>query len=339
MLRPNIEELKKTLLLRKAEYIPLVELGIHPKIKEMFLNRTVETLKDDVEFWNKAGYDYIKLQPIAEFNVGLKKNESQLVNNLDSMDFNWANEGKGLIHNFNDFEEFIFPLKTDFNYSRFEEVHKHLPGNMGVIGQYGDIFTMTWEIMGFESFSFSLYEQPELVKSINDILGNLVISMFEYFVQSDIVDIIWYSDDIAYANGLLVSPETLDEYFFPWLKKIGDMAAKYNKPFIYHSDGLLYPVIEKIIDCGVNALHPIEPKAMNIQDVRDLYGDRLCLIGNIDVDLLARGTIEEVRKQVLENIRFMSESSGYCLGSGNSIPAYINFENYLEMIKTVKEIR
>jgi len=60
-----------------------------------------------------------------------------------------------------------------------------LPEGMGVVAQYGDIFTMTWEMMGFESFSLALFENEELVSRLNNRLGDLVISMFEYFVQSD----------------------------------------------------------------------------------------------------------------------------------------------------------
>jgi uroporphyrinogen decarboxylase len=171
----------------------------------------------------------------------------------------------------------------------FENVKEHLPEGMGVIGQYGDIFTMSWEMMGFESFSLALFQDPELIDTLNEKIGNLVLAMFEYFAQSDVVDIIWYSDDIAYQTGLMISPVHLDKYFFPWLKKIGDLAKKYNKPLIYHSDGILYSVMDKIIDCGVDALHPIEPKAMDIKEVKDRYGDKLSLIGNIDVDLLSRG--------------------------------------------------
>ena len=95
--------------------------------------------------------------------------------------------------------------------------------------------------------------------------------------------------------------------------------------------------MEKIINCGVNAIHPIEPKAMKLEEVRDKYGDKLSLIGNIDVDLLCRGSIEEVRDQVIKNIEIMQDSLGYCLGSGNSIPEYINFDNYVEMLDTVKK--
>jgi uroporphyrinogen decarboxylase len=197
---------------------------------------------------------------------------------------------------------------------------------------------MTWEMMGFESFSMALFENEELVEELNNKLGNLVLSMFEYFSDSDAVDAIWYSDDIAYTNSLLVSPDVLDRFFFPWLKKIGDMAKRKNKPFIYHTDGILYDVFDKIISCGVNAIHPIEPKAMDIGEVKQRYGKQLCLIGNIDVDLLSRGSANEIRKNVIDNIEKAGYNGGYCVGSGNSIPEYVKLENYIAMIETVTEI-
>ena len=335
---PNIQAFLKTLKREKVNYIPLAELGVHPKIKELFLSKKIVELKDEVEFWNKAGYDYIKLQPKADFNpmnIGLGNNLSY---NDDGTVFRkWASENNGVISSFEDFEKYTFPSASDFDYTNFEKVRSLLPDGMGVVGQYGDIFTMTWEMMGFESFSFALFENEELIKILNNRLGELVLSMFEYFAQSENVDAIWYSDDIAYTNSLMVSPQVLDKYFFPWLKRIGDLAKRYNKPLIYHTDGILYDVMDKIIDCGVSALHPIEPKAMNIAELKQRYGNKLCLIGNIDVDLLSRGTVDEIRKNVIRNIEEVGQDGGYCVGSGNSIPEYVKLENYIAMIETVKD--
>ncbi|OGU75735.1 MAG: nucleoside 2-deoxyribosyltransferase [Ignavibacteria bacterium RBG_16_34_14] len=329
---PDITQLIKTLKREKADYIPIVELGIHPKIKERFLSKSILNLKDEVEFWYNAGYDYIKLQPIFNFDPNKIVSEDK----PDSTR-KWASEGEGLIKSFDDFEKFHFPKVEEINYSNFERIKEYLPEGMGVIGQYGDIFTMTWEMMGFETFSLALFENPTLVKLLNEKIGQLILSMFEYFAQSDVVDVIWYSDDIAYQSSLMISPADLDKYFFPWLKKIGELAKKCNKPFIYHSDGILYSVMDKIIDCGVDALHPIEPKAMDISEVKGRYGKKLCLIGNVDVDLLCRGREDEIRTQVLYNIEKVGFNGGYCVGSGNSIPDYVKYENYIAMIETVKE--
>jgi len=332
---PNIEAFTETLFRLNKSYLPVAELGIHPLIKEKMLGRKIETLSDDVAFWHKAGYDYIKLQPQADFNpdgIGL---EGKLTFNEDgTLVRKWASHGSGPIASRADFEKYRFPEASSFGYKSFEDVRSVLPEGMGVIGQYGDIFTMTWEMMGFENFSMAIFMEPDLVKALNEKLGNLVLSMFEYFAQNENVDALWYSDDIAYSNALMVSPETLELYFFPWLKKIGDLARKYNKPLIYHTDGILYDVLDRIIECGVNALHPIEPKAMKIADIKKRYGNQLCLMGHVDVDLLSRGTAEQVRKQVLKNIEEAAADGGYCVGSGNSVPEYVLFENYLEMLRT-----
>ena len=68
MLDPDIQNLINTLLLKGNKKAPLAELGIHPTIKEKLMGRPIKTLKDDVDFWHQAGYDYIKLQPGVDFN-------------------------------------------------------------------------------------------------------------------------------------------------------------------------------------------------------------------------------------------------------------------------------
>jgi len=337
--RPNIEQLLKTFRRDKADYVPLGELGVHPKIKEQFIGRPIASLKDEVEFWHHAGYDYVKLQPLLDFNqakIGLDKANQH---KEGSLAYNWASQGKGVIDSFAAFENYKFPKIEDIDYSRFEQVGELLPEGLGVIGQYGDIFTMTWEMMGLETFSMALFTEPDLVKILNDKVGTIVLSMFEYFAQNDILDAIWYSDDVAFTEGLLMSPDVLRQYIWPWLKKIGQLAKKYNKPLIFHSDGVLWDVFDDIIDCGVDVLHPIEPKAMDIAEVKQKYGDKLCLMGNVDVDLIARGSRKEVAAKVIETIELVGYNGGYVAGSSNSIPDYANFENYLTLLNTIKNYK
>ena len=78
---------------------------------------------------------------------------------------------------------------------------------------------------------------------------------------------------------------------------------------------------------------------MNIRSrLKRKYGDKLCLIGNLDVgDVLTMGTVADVRKQVQFNIENVGYDGGYCVGSGNSIPDYVKLENFQAMLETVKE--
>ncbi len=331
-MRPDIEQLILTLKRGKAHYIPLVELGVHPTIKAKFLGHPVRTLQDDVQFWHSAGYDYIKLQPAADFHIPGHYSDESI-----SASVNWAPEGEGVISAWADFEQFDFTTPEEIDYGNFEKIKPILPEGMGVIGQYGDIFTMVWELMGFTGFSYALFDQPALVDALFDSIGNTVVSMFEYMAQSDAVNILWYSDDIAYISGLMLSPDQLRKYFFPWLKKIGALAKASNKPLIYHSDGILWDVFDDIVACNVDAIHPLEPKAMDILEVKERYGSQLCLIGNLDVgDILTLGTPDDVRRELRKNIECVGYNGGYCAGSGNSIPDYVNYENYLAMLEMVR---
>ena len=337
-MRPDITQFIATLRRQKAEYVPNAELGIHPKIKEQFLGRPISTLADEVAFWQLAGYDYVKLQPEVDFNpAGMGAGLQAAYNEDGTVLRKWATATSEVIRSREDLNRYVFPEIGDIRYSRFDSIGPLLPPGLGVVGQYGDIFTMTWEMMGFEGFSMSVYEDPELVEALNTRVGEIVVEMFRRMASHPVVDVLWYSDDIAYASGLMVSPAVLRRYFFPWLKLVGDIAREAGKPLIYHSDGVLYSVMEELIACGVDALHPIEPKAMVLEEVKKRYGDRLCLIGHVDVDMLARGTEAEIREQVRQNITVAAHNGGYCGGSGNSIPDYVKFENYTAMLDAVKE--
>lgn len=333
--KPDFERIVKVLFNKKADAIPLIELGVHPIIKSRILERQFSSILDEIEFNLKMSYDYVKVQPGVKFilnslELSQKSPETEVKRE-------WAQEKKGVITNWGEFEKYPWPKKEDIDYSRFELAAKNLPDGMGIIGQYGDIFTVAWEMMGFETFSLSLYEAPELPAAIMKNVGELILSMYENMAEMDYVGALWFSDDIAYATGLMTLPDFYRTHFFPFLKRIGDIAKKKSVPFIYHTDGLLWDVMDDIIESGATALHPIEPKAMDIKEVRKKYGDRLALCGGIDLDLLARGTPEEIKAITIDYIESFGKSGGWAAGSSNSITDYVKLENYLAMTQTVLE--
>ena len=329
--KPDFERLVKTLKRGQADAVPLIELGIHPVIKEAVLGRPLASVAEDVEFMLRMGYDFIKVQPRINFET----NRAQVAGG--DIDRAWASEHGGVIQSFEDFEAYPWPKPEDIDYSLLEEARTVVPEGMGIIGQYGDIFTTSWEMMGFENFSIALFEEPELVDAIMENVGSLITSMFDTMADMDWLGAMWFSDDIAYTTGLMVSPAVLRERFFPWLRKVGDAADRAEVPLLYHTDGVLWEVFDDIIACGVSAQHPIEPLAMEIKEVKERVGDRLCLCGNIDVDVLSRGTPEQVQAKVRQRLSEVAPGGGYCLGSSNSVPDFARVENYLMMVKTALE--
>ena len=104
-------------------------------------------------------------------------------------------------------------------------------------------------------------------------------------------------------------------------------------PFIYHSDGCLYEVVEDLVACGFHALHPVEPQAMDGRQLKRMVEGRMCLLGGVDVDRLARGTPDEVQTLARRHIREMGYDGAYALGSANSVPDYVPVENFRALIE------
>jgi uroporphyrinogen decarboxylase len=335
--QPDFNRLRTALFGGQPDRVPLLELGIADSIMKNFLGRPINDLRDRIEFFQKAGYDYIKVSPKIDMNPGKfrpKEGERISASTENTNERSWHASGQGIITSLEEFEKFRWPQLEEVDYSDFEKVQKILPANMKIIGQYGDIFTWTWDFMGFETFSFALIDNSELIALLFNKIGSIVLKLFETIVTFEKVAAIFYSDDIAINTGLFVSPQVYRTYLFPWMKKIGDLCKKFEIPFIFHTDGDIWSVLDDLKDCGVNALQPIEPQAMDIVELKQQRGKDFCLIGNVDVDLLARGTKEQIENQVKFLLKNVAPGGGYCLGSGNTVPEYVPVKNYNTMIET-----
>ncbi|MFO8082137.1 MAG: uroporphyrinogen decarboxylase family protein, partial [Armatimonadota bacterium] len=101
----------------------------------------------------------------------------------------------------------------------------------------------------------------------------------------------------------------------------------------------VWPILESMVDAGIDAIDPLEPIAhMDIGEVKEAYGDRIALCGNVDCgELLSRGTPEQVVAAVKETIAKASPGGGHILASSNSIHPAVKPENYRAMIDTAKE--
>jgi uroporphyrinogen decarboxylase len=335
-MRPNFERLRKVLL-RKEEpdYVPLGDISVHPILKEAILGRPVRTLEDDVAFWGKAGYDHVPLEQGFQLTDVIRKQSMHTIEanyafeTTEMQTRSWATEGKGLITTMKDFESFRWPNPDSLDYSAFEKVKSFLPPQVKVIAILGKIFTSVWWLMGLEGMSLSLVDEPTLVPKLFEKIGRFQFRVFENMLKFDSVGAVWHADDIAYSTQLMVSPKILRQHLFPWYKEMNRLTHEKGRLAVFHSDGKLQDVIEDIIGCGFDGLNPIEPKAMDINELKKKYGSRISLIGNIDLGYtLTRGTPEEVRAEVRQRIRDLAPGGGYAVASSNSVPEYVPLANF-----------
>lgn len=335
---PDFSRLLAALRCEEPDHVPIGELIIEGRAMEAVMERPVVTQADVVEFFAVAGYDFARVTPVIRLlpSERLPEEEKRL-SELDHTRL-FSPEGRGVISSWEDFEKYPWPTPEETDYSPLEEAARALPEGMKIVGHHGDIFTRCWEYFGFENFCVTLYEDIALVRAVMDRIGEVVFDAFKRMAEMPEVGALWYSDDIAYASGLLISAKHLRELLFPWMERIGELCRARNLPFIYHTDGVLWEVLDDLAALGVNAIHPVEPKAMDIREVKQRYRGKLCVWGNVEVDLLARGTPEEVREQVRWLIKNVAPGGGYVLGSSNTIPDYVNPECYIAMIEEAKRL-
>jgi uroporphyrinogen decarboxylase len=155
------------------------------------------------------------------------------------------------------------------------------------------------------------------------------------------VDAVIIADDYAYKSGPFFSPKIFERHILPLLKKEAHVFKKKGVKIIHHSDGYIIPLIPDMIKAGIDGLHSLEPAAgVNIGQVKESYGDRLVLVGNIDCGaLLSFGNAEEVRRVVRETITKAAPGGGYILSSSNSLHRGVRTENILAMIGEAKRFK
>lgn len=122
--------------------------------------------------------------------------------------------------------------------------------------------------------------------------------------------------------------------------RFADLIHRAGKPFLWHSCGNIFSIMEDVIPLGIDAKHSNEDIIAPFDRWIELYGDRIGLLGGVDVDLLCQKAPAEIVERVADmGRRFREKSRGYALGSGNSIPDYIPVEGYLAMLEAARHLR
>jgi len=187
--------------------------------------------------------------------------------------------------------------------------------------------------MGIASFALALYDNPKLVEKVLDIYFDWMAVVAGRIAQLDF-DAFATADDFAFNKGLMFAPRFFRDLALPRFKRVMDQV---KLPWIYHSDGNLSEALDIFVEMGVDAVHPLEKEAMDIRAVKRDYGDRLCIVGNVDLNLLGAGTPEEVDQEVKELIRDLGPGGGYIVCSGNSLPGYLKPDCVLAMSTAVRK--
>jgi len=247
----------------------------------------------------------------------------------------FQDEQTGPITSWKEFEAYPWPDPHKAATTHVDWFSENLPEDMCIIlsGGFAHFCEyLTW-LMGYETLCYALYDQRDLVKAISDKLIEIFTVVGQRMLQYERVKIVWGSDDLGFRGATLISPEDLREFVLPGHKLMAKMTHDAGLPYLLHACGNLEQIMPDLIDdVQIDGKHSFEDTIESVMDAKKLYGDRIALLGGIDVDFLCRANEDEIRRRVRETLEVCVPGGGYCLGTGNSVANYIPVENYLTML-------
>lgn len=330
---------------QRPQRLPIYEHIISPEIMEQVLNVQFSGLIEGED----ADLDEFFRQYCRFFQVMTYDTVSFEITITDQLPGHGAIMGgrPGPIQNRQDFESYPWDDLAEIYWRtadrQFKALGRCLPAGMKALGGVGNgVFEISEDLVGFQYLAYLSQDDPELFADLYHKIGDLMVTIWVRFLErySDDFVICRFGDDLGFKTSTLVSPVMIRTHILPQYRRVIDLIKSSGKPFLWHSCGKIFEIMEDVIDLGIDAKHSNEDVIAPFDRWIELYGDRIGLLGGIDVDLLCQKGAQEIVIEVVEKgTRFRDSAHGYALGSGNSIPEYVPVEGYLAMIEGAKRIR
>lgn len=241
-----------------------------------------------------------------------------------------------IFNNPEDFENFELPRADSHGWTFSIEYAKKAVGDeMAIAASIREPFAQVWEMFTPTKFVTWMYQDPSFIRKVIEKLTDFNVEMIKRLYESG-ADFIVSEGDYCESKGPMVPLRFFREVIFPNLKRQVGEAHRRGIKFIKHTDGNINPLLEDLSKL-VDGLHSLDPSAgVDIGKVKQKYGDRLILIGNVAVDSLATKDIKSVIAETKECIDKTSRGGGHILSSSNSWAAGAKVENCLAMVETCR---
>ena len=245
---------------------------------------------------------------------------------------------RGPIRTIEDLEKYVPPdPDAPQRLGKLPQLVARFKGKKAIFFRHRAAFMWSVFLNGFENLLTNFLLEPEFAHRLMDTVLGVTLRIARNAVRAG-ADAIVIADDYAGNDSPFFSPAAFREFVLPRLQRMVDAVHEEGAIAIKHSDGNLWPILDMIVDTGVDALNPMEPIAgMDIGKIKRRYGNRLCLIGNIDCAyILSEASTQEVAAAVKECILKASPGGGHIISSSNAIHSSVKPENYRTMIEATR---
>lgn len=200
-----------------------------------------------------------------------------------------------------------------------------------------ECFEIAKEVVGHEILCTAMADDPEWAKDIYDTETDVALRALDHLERSGLqFDGAWMYGDIAYNHGPFCSPRMYRELVMPaharhvgWFKNRG-------LPVIYHTDGDFRPLIPSFLEIGIDCFQPLEAKAgVDVRELKPKYGERVALMGNIDIMVLITNDRDLIEAEVAAKIPLAKKGGGYIYHSDHSIAPGVTWNTYQFLMELV----
>jgi uroporphyrinogen decarboxylase len=233
---------------------------------------------------------------------------------------------------------YTWPTADWFDYSVLREQVKgkeHRP----VRGGGSEPFLTYADLRGMELAYVDLIHNRELVEYCLDKLFGFAYENTRRIFETipGVVQISYVAEDFGSQESLLFSPGIIREIFIPRMKRMMDLVHEAGAFVFFHSDGAVREIIPDMIAAGIDVLNPLQWRArgMDREGLKRDLGDKVILHGGVDNQrTVPFGSVEDVRREVIDNIRILGAGGGYILAPCHNIQAIGSAENVVALYET-----
>lgn len=314
---------------RRPDRVYYFEHGIAGNVKDAIAIRMgIPAANSGGEAWDRETAIQRALG-FEAFRVWLPGGEFDVAGSLGTT---WAEEHQGPIQSWDDLERYRWPRAEDVDFSQLDHYEQALPDDMGLYHTV-KVWEVVRELFGFESFCMKMYEQPDLVEEVIRRVGEFHLALARALCDYRCVFAVYGADDYAYKSATMMAPDYIADHFLPWHQRMAEAAHRQDKLYLFHCCGRVDPLMDHLIDVvKIDAKHSFEENVVPVTEAKRRWGDRVGLLGGLDVDFVARQSEDDVRRLVRDTLDVCQPGGGYCLGLGNWVTEYIPVENYLAVL-------
>lgn len=173
---------------------------------------------------------------------------------------------------------------------------------------------------------------------LSEALADYLLELVRRWCETPVSGI-FLCDDWGSQTGLMISVGMWKRFFKPHYRRIFDEIHRLGRDIIFHSCGNVMGIIPELIDLGVDVLDPVQPAAMQMEEVARQFGGRISFCGGIDDQRLEAYTPGEVREVVQRAVEVLGKPFGnaYIGAPSNLVPPTVPFKNLQALVETFHE--